>query len=161
MTNPRKVNSSVKSEGISIRVICPTCNAGGSHFYNEGQPGCHKCKDSTKMEPASNDQVECTWAEYGEYLATLSDNKSMTFDEFWAAKVNLCQPKGVWFEPNCDLGSLVTGYLYYNDKDEQIGNLTGIQHVRDGYGMEGDFAGYLKLLKEVIEKSEPLEKSNG
>ena len=63
----KRVNYSKQFDGIRIRVMCPECGSGGAHYIDSYQPKCH-CKGSPLMQPASNNQVECTWEEFKIYL---------------------------------------------------------------------------------------------
>lgn len=69
----KDVNYGDRYDGISVKVMCPKCGAGGATWLNNSQPKCHVCKYTTLMEPASNNKIECTWSEAQAYHEELKD----------------------------------------------------------------------------------------
>ena len=63
----RYANYSDQPEGIRVRVMCPSCGAGGAQTLSRVQPKCHICSEDTLMEPACNDHIVCTWREARQY----------------------------------------------------------------------------------------------
>lgn len=74
MGNPKLANYRRTYKGYSVRVMCPECGRGGSHPLWSYQPRCISC-DDVLMEPASNNEIVCTWQEAIDYIKSKEETK--------------------------------------------------------------------------------------
>lgn len=61
---------------------------------------------------------------------------------------------GFAIEENSDSWVHMDGFMLYRDIDtkKHFANIAGVQYTQDGSGLEGDFEGVLKLMKEAADK---------
>lgn len=75
----------------------------------------------------------------------------MTGNDFNKKFCDLQSKYNFWFEPNCDLWSLVTGFLFYRNESDvtPMFSISGIEYDRNGK-LIGDFDLFIKTLEESL-----------
>ena len=79
----------------------------------------------------------------------------MTKEEFSTRHKAIITKYDVCFCDNCDMKSMVNGFIYYKNPPNSGGKF--VCHIRGIYyddiiGMGGDFEGYLELLEDTLGK---------
>lgn len=76
----------------------------------------------------------------------------MDMDQFISAINQLRARYQFCIEEDCDLWSLMRGFLLYReDSKKAFAHITGIRYTYSGDRLEGDFEGVLRLMTEVVE----------